>query len=200
MGNYNVVETTNMWGAKCLSFQATSDIENGMLVAKGDLVTGETDIYTASVPTTADEVYLVANPAWSYDDNRATDQNEENFINKAGVPFRVYQLKKDNKFKIYSTAITPATSGSGESATETAVAVGQYITIDGATNKPKAVTAKPASGFVGKVIAVEEIGFPYCVGSLGQNVVIGSGDTAVTIGHSVDTRVTKVTIEVIKNV
>lgn len=200
MGNYNVVETTNMWGAKCLSFQATSDIENGMLVAKGDLVTGETDIYTAAVPTTADEVYLVANPAWSYDDSSATSQNEENFINKAGVPFRVYQLKKDNKFKIYSTAITPATSGSGESATETPVAVGQYITVDGTTNKPKAVATKPTSGFVGKVIAIEEIGFPYCVGSLGQNVVIGSGDTAVTMGHSVDTRVTKVTIEVIKNV
>lgn len=200
MGNYNVVETTNMWESKCLSFQATSDIENGMLVAKGDLVTGETDIYTAAVPTTADEVYLVANPAWSYDDNRATDQNEENFINKAGVPFRVYQLKKDNKFKIYSTAITPITSGSGENATETAVAVGQYITIDGATNKPKAVAAKPSSGFVGKVIAVEEIGFPYCIGSIGQNVVIGSGDTAVSMGYSADTRVTKVTIEVIKNV
>ena len=194
MNNYNVVETTNMWGAKCLSFQATSDIENGMLVAKGDLVTGETDIYTAAVPTTSDEVYLVANPAWSYDDNRATDQNEENYINKAGVPFRVYQLKKDNKFKTYSTGITPITE------TKEPVAVGQYITVDGSTNKPKAVTTKPTSGFVGKVIAVEEIGFPYCIGSIGQNVVIGSGDSAVTIGYSADTRVTKVTIEVIKNV
>lgn len=198
MNNYNVVETTNVWGAKCLSFQATSDIENGMLVAKGDLITGETDIYTAAVPTTSDEVYLVANPAWSYNDNRATDQNEENYINKAGVPFRGYQLKKDNKFKTYSTAITPITSGSDESTT-TAVAVGQYITVDGTTNKPKAVSTKPTSGFIGKVIAVEEIGFPYCVGSLGQNVVIGSGDTVVTMGYSVDTRVTKVTIEVINN-
>lgn len=200
MNNYNVVETTNMYGSKCLSFQATSDIENGMLVAKGDLVTGETDIYTASVPTTSDEVYLVANPAWSYDNNRATDQNEENYINKAGVPFRVYQLKKDNKFKIYSTAITPTTTTKDSQTVDVPVAVGQYITVDGTTNKPKAVATKPTSGFVGKVIAVEEIGFPYCVGSLGQNVVIGSGDTAVTMGYSVDTRVTKVTIEVIKNV
>ena len=124
MGNYNVVETTNMWGSKCLSFQATSDIENGMLVAKGDLVTGETDIYTADIPTAADEVYLVANPAWSYDDNRATDQNEENFINKSGVPFKVYQLKKDNKFKIYSTAITPAQ----KDGKDVDITVGQYIT------------------------------------------------------------------------
>lgn len=60
MANYNVVETTNMWGSKCLSFQATSDIENGMLVAKGDLVTGETDIYTASVPTTSDQMVSIS--------------------------------------------------------------------------------------------------------------------------------------------
>lgn len=199
MGNYNVVETTNMWGSKCLSFQAATDIENGMLIAKGDLVTGEKDIYTANVPTTADEVYLVANPAWSYDDSSATSQNEENFINKAGIPFRGYQLRKDNKFQIYSTAITPITSGSDDSAVTTDVAVGQYITVDGSTNKPKAVAAKPSSGFVGKVIAVEEIGFPYCVGSLGQNVILGSGDNAVSMGYAVDTRVTKVTIEVVKN-
>ncbi len=192
MANYNVVETTNLYGSKCLSFQANTDIENGMLVAKGDLVTGEVDIYTASVPTTSDEVYLVANPAWSYDDNRATDQNEENYINKAGVPFRVYQLKKDNKFKTYSTGITPIDE-------DTAVAVGQYITVDGSTNKPKAVATKPTTGFVGKVINVEEIGFPYCVGSLGKNVILGSGDNAVSMGYAVDTRVTKVTIEVIKN-
>ncbi len=192
MANYNVVETTNLYGSKCLSFQANTDIENGMLVAKGDLVTGEMDIYTASVPTASDEVYLVANPAWSYDDNRATDQNEENYINKAGVPFRVYQLKKDNKFKTYSTGITPIDE-------DTAVAVGQYITVDGSTNKPKAVTTKPTTGFVGKVINVEEIGFPYCVGSLGKNVILGSGDNAVSMGYAVDTRVTKVTIEVIKN-
>lgn len=192
MANYNVVETTNMYGSKCLSFQANADIENGMLIAKGDLVTGETEIYSANVPTTEDEVYLVANPAWSYKDGSATDQNEENFINPAGVAFRGYQLKKDNKFKTYSTGITPIDA-------DTAVAVGQYITIDGATNKPKAVAAKPTDGFIGKVVNVEEIGFPYCVGGLGKNVILGSGSNTVSMGYAVDTRVTKVTIEVIKN-
>lgn len=191
MANYNVVETTNLYGSMCLSFQATSDIENGMLIAKGDLVTGETSIYTATVPTTSDEVYLVANPAWSYNDNSLTDQNEENFINKAGIAFRGYQLKKDNKYKVYSTGITPV---SGKD-----IAVGQYITVDGTTNKPKAVETKPSTGFVGKIVAVETLGFPYCVGSLAQNVIIGSGDSAVSMGYAVDTRVTKVTIEVIKN-
>lgn len=192
MANYNVVETTNMYGSKCLSFQATADIENGFLIAKGDLVTGEKEIYTAGIPTTSDEVYLVANPAWSYNNNSATDQNEENFINKAGIAFRGYQLKKDNKFKVYSTGITPVDA-------DTDLAVGQYITVDGTTYKPKAVAAKPTDGFVGKIVDIEEIGFPYCVGSLGQNVIIGSGDKAVSMGYAVDTRVTKVTIEVVKN-
>lgn len=192
MANYNVVETTNMYGSKCLSFQANTDIENGMLVAKGDLVTGETDIYNASVPTTSDEVYLVANPAWSYNNDRATDQNEENYINKADIPFRVYQLKKDNKFKTYSTGITPIDK-------DTDIAIGQYITVDGTTNKPLAVATMPETGFVGKIINVEEIGFPYCVGSLGKNVILGSGSNTVSMGYAVDTRVTKVTIEVVKN-
>lgn len=184
---YNVVETTNMYGSKCLSFQATEDIENGFLVAKGDLVTGEKEIYTVSAPTTSDEVYLVANPAWSYDDF-ATAQNEENFINKAGVAFRGYQLKKDNKFKVYSTGITA----------EKELKVGQFITVDGSTYKPKAVDEKPETGFVGKIVDIEEFGFPYCVGSLGKLVEIGS-EPKESMGHAVDTRVTKVTIEVVKN-
>lgn len=186
---YNVVETTNMYGSKCLSFQANADVENGFLVAKGDLVTGEKEIYTATVPTDSDEVYLVANPAWSYNDNSAVDQNEENFINKAGIAFRGYQLKKDNKFKVYSTGITA----------EKDLAVGQYITADGSTYKPKAVDSKPDTGFIGKIVDIEEMGFPYCVGSLGQIVNVGSS-SEVSMGYAVDTRVTKVTIEVIKNV
>lgn len=186
---YNVVETTNLYGSKALSFQATTDIENGFLIAKGDLVTGETEVYTAKVPTVTDEVYLVANPAWSYNDDRATDQNEENFINKKGIAFRGRQLKKDNKFKVYSYGIIPITEG-------TPIAEGQFITIDGTTHKPKAVATAPESGFYGKVTAVDTIGFPYCVGSLGTSTTLGGEN----MGYTVDTTVTKVTIEVVKNV
>lgn len=198
--SYNVVESTSSYGAKCMSFQATADIENGMLISKGSLVAGETDIYVAGVPTTSTEVYLVDTPAWSYDDNKATDQNEENFINKAGIPFRGRQLKKDNKFTTYSTGITPisTTSGSGESAvtTETALAKGQYVTIDGTTNKPKAVATAPSTGFYGVITDIKDLGFPYCVGSAGTSVTIGS----TNMGYAIDTRVSKVTIEVVKNV
>lgn len=185
---YNICETTNMYGSKCLSFQAETDIENGFLIAKGDLLEGESEVYTAKIPTDTDEVYLVANPAWSYD-NKATDQNEENFINKAGIAFRGRQLKKDNKFKVYDYGITPIDN-------DTPIAKGQYITIDGTTYKPKAVAAVPATGFVGKVVNVETVGFPYCIGSVGQPVTINGN----SMGYAANMCVTKVTIEVIKNV
>lgn len=188
---YNVVETTNMYGSKCLSFQANEDIENGFLVAKGDLVTGEKEIYKAEIPTDSDEVYLVANPAWSYNGNSAVDQNEDNFINKTDIAFRGYQLKKDNKFKVYSTGVEPISG-------EKPLAVGQYITVGDSTYKPKAVESKPETGFIGKIVDIEEMGFPYCVGSLGKLVNIGSKPKN-SMGYAVDTRVTKVTIEVIKN-
>jgi len=185
MANYNVVETTNMYGSKCFSFQATTDIENGFLITKGDLISGEKEIYVAKVPTDTDEVYLVTNPAWSYDDYKATDQNEENFINKAGISFRGRQLKKDNKFTVYNTGI----------ASDVTIAKDQYITVDGTTHKPKAVDVAPATGFLGKIVLIEEIGFPYCIGSIGQPVINGSD----SMGYAADTRVTKVTIEVIRN-
>lgn len=187
---YNVVETTNLYGSKCIDMQATIDIENGYVVKKGDLLPGEQSIYAADIPEATDRVYLVAHPAWSYNDNSATDQNEENFINKKGVPFRTYELAKDRKFKIMDYGITPINKNT------TPVAVGQFVVVDGTSNKLKAVAEVPAdAAFVGKVVFTEEIGFPYCVGSYGTPITIG----AEGMGYSVDTRVKKVTIEVIKN-
>ena len=69
MARYGVVETTKIT-EPCFDFKAVNDIENGSVVKKGNIVTGEKAIYTAEVPAVTDEVYLVANPAWSYDDSR----------------------------------------------------------------------------------------------------------------------------------
>ena len=103
--SFMVAESTNLTGARIFSLQATKDIQNGAIVAKGDLVTGEKSVYKADDYTTGDK-YLVLNPAWSYDNNRMTDQNEENYVNKAGVAFRAYKLEKDMKFKISNIAET----------------------------------------------------------------------------------------------
>lgn len=174
MANYMTVETTFLDGCANFSLQSTSDIQNGAIVGKGDLVTDEKSVYTALDDYT-DGMYLVANPVWSYKDGSVTDQNEENFINKAGVSFRAYELKKDRKFKIGNV---PAT---------VTLAKGDFVEFkDGAYAKASADTKL-------KVIDVEEIGFPYCIGSAGVTI---TGDSANKYGYSIDTRVIKYTIEV----
>lgn len=179
MAKYNVVETTNVSG-KCFDFIADIDIENGSLITKGDLVEGERNIYKAKIPTAGDEVFLAANPAWSYDDDKTVNQNEDNYINKAGKPFRAYGLLAINhdKFGVEDYGITTDS--------DTAVAVGDYVTVDGTTTKIKdAGTTAPAAtnGFVGKVVEIERYGFAFTTGTAGNVGAVGN----------------KVIIEVIKN-
>ena len=172
--SYMTVETTALHGCTCFSLQSDSDVQNGAIVGKGDLVTGEKSVYTA-LDDYSGGMYLVANPAWSYKDSSSTDQNEENFINKAGVAFRVYELKKDRKFKIGNV---PAT---------VTLAKGDFVEYkDGAYAKATADTKL-------KVVDVEEIGFPYCIGSAG---VVITGDSTNEYGYAIDTRNVKYTIEV----
>lgn len=174
MARYGVVETTKIT-EPCFDVKATVDVQNGWVVKKGDIVTGEKAIYKAEVPATTDEVYLVANPAWDYNDSSIINQNEENYINKAGKSFRVYALKKDNQFAVLDYSIAENTS----------LAVGDYIGVDGSTMQLKDLgTSDPGStGFMGKVIEITTYGFAYCTGTAG-NV----GETGK-----------KVTIEVVRN-
>lgn len=179
MAKYNIVETTKVSG-RCFDFVADIDIENGSFVAMGDLVDGERNIYKAKIPTAGDEVFLVANPAWDYDDSRTVNQNEDNYINKAGTPFRVYGLLAINhdKFGVEDYGIT-VTAGSE-------IAVDDYVTVDGTTTKIKdAGTTAPAAtnGFVGKVVEIEDYGFAYTTGTAGNVGTVGK----------------KVIIQVIKN-
>lgn len=167
---YGVVHTSNLLGCDCYSFiNEDVDIENGSLVTKGDLLDGERDIYKCAAPATATlgtaPVYLVANPAWSYDDCSITNQNEDAFINKAGVPFRVYELKPTKRFRVSVGMLTGT------------VKKGSYVGLANASYKGAVTDAAPTgSAFVGKIIAIDDIGFDYCVGSAGTTS--GSGDNA----------------------
>lgn len=172
MNEYMVAESTLLTGARIFSLQSTKDIQNGAIVGKGDLVTGEKSIYTALDDYT-NGMYLVLNPAWSYKNDRITDQNEENFINKAGVAFRVYRLEKDMKYKIYNISET--------------FEKGDKIKYDAATGK---YVADETSTLV--VTDVEEVGFPYCIGSIGVQL---SDDTDNEYGYSTGKRTIKYTIE-----
>ena len=173
--SYMVVETTLVDGARLFSLQSTKDLQNGAVVGKGDLVTGEREIYNA-IDDVTDGKYLVANPAWSYDDSRLVNQNEENYINKKGIAFRAYRLEKDMKYKISNIDET--------------FSVGDYVKYNTTTGKYEKDSSN-ASGL--KVVAVEEVGFPYCIGSIGAKVV---GDSGNEYGYATGAKTTKYTIEV----
>ena len=173
--SYMVVETTLVDGARLFSLQSTKDLQNGAVVGKGDLVTGEREIYNA-IDDVTDGKYLVANPAWSYDDSRLVNQNEENYINKKGIAFRAYRLEKDMKYKISNVDET--------------FSVGDYVKYNATAGKYEKDSSN-ASGL--KVVAVEEVGFPYCIGSIGAKVV---GDSGNEYGYATGAKTTKYTIEV----
>ena len=173
--SYMVVETTLVDGARLFSLQSTKDLQNGAVVGKGDLVTGEREIYNA-LDDFSNGKYLVANPAWSYDDSRVVNQNEENYVNKAGIAFRVYRLEKDMKYKISNV--------------DEVFAKDDYVTYNATTGKYEKDSTS-TSGL--KVVAVEEVGFPYCIGSIGAKVV---GDSGNEYGYATGAKTTKYTIEV----
>ena len=173
--SYMVVETTLVDGARLFSLQSTKDLQNGAIVGKGDLVTGEREVYNA-LDDFSKGKYLVANPAWSYDDSRLVNQNEENYVNKKGIAFRVYRLEKDMKYKISNVAET--------------FSVGDYVKYNATAGKYEKDSSN-ASGL--KVVAVEEVGFPYCIGSIGAKVV---GDSGNEYGYATGAKTTKYTIEV----
>lgn len=158
---FMVAETTFVPRSVCFSMQSDTDVENGAIVGKGDLVDGETSIYEAETDYSAG-MYLVAHPAWNYEVYRSTDLNEENYINKAGTPFRTYRLEKDMKYKVYNLDLaTPFAVGDGVK-----FEGGKYVKDEGGSPKLK-------------VVAVEEFGFPFCVGSGGTL----NGDYGYAVGE-----------------
>ena len=173
--NFMVAESTNLYLTSNFSLQSTKDIQNGAIVGKGELVEGKDQIYNA-LDDYDEGMYLVLNPAWNYDDCRRVNQNEENYVNKANVPFRAYRLEKDMKYKISNTKDT--------------FKVGDVVKYDAATEK----YVKDANGRL-KVVFVEEVGFPFCIGSAGVRV---AGDTNNEYGYTIGAKTVKYTIQVIK--
>ena len=168
---YMVAESTVLPMSVWCSLLSDTDVENGAIVGKGDLVEGETSVYEAETDYSTG-MYLVANPAWSYDTSSVLNQNEENFINKAGVAFRAYRLEKDMKYKVYNVdAAAPFAVGDGLKFES-----GKYVKDDGGSPKLK-------------VVAVEDFGFPFCVGSQGT----ANGNFGYAVGETMK----KYTIEVV---
>lgn len=184
MAIYGVAETTKISG-RCYDFiNATTDIENGWVVAKGNLKTGERNIYLAGVPATTDKVYFVANPAWSYS-NDADKKDEDKFINVKNRPFRGYGLNENDKFGVKAYSIGNNTN----------LAIGDYIGVDGTTMKLTDLgTTEPTNvGFIGIVREIYDSGIFPCI-NVSTTVMDGDKDTGKIAAES-----QWVIIEVVQN-
>ena len=182
MTKYGIAETTRVTG-RCFDFIYNSEVENGFVAAKGELVEGERNIYNAEIPAVGSEIFFVANPAWLYDDSSLINKNEDQFINPANVPFRVYGLLADNhdRFTIADYSITPAQS-EGE---DIDPAIGDYVGVDGTTMKlkdlGKTAPAKATTGFIGMIIEIENQTYQRITGTAGTIIMGGKPVTIEVI-------------------
>ena len=158
------------------------DLENGMFVHRGEIVDNVqgNEVYQAIVPTAAsinrnEPVYVIGNPAWSYDESSIINQNEDKYFIPAGKIFRVYALNVSDRFGIADYGI----EGYGVEGNE--VEVGHYISLLADSVKPERSTSLPANGFAARVIEIRDMGHEYWV------------------GQKIDQRTRKVRVEVVRN-
>ena len=120
-------------------------IENGNVVAVGDLLAGEREIKKATAPAgteTLDQIVLIVAPEVNYDDRK---QALDEFRTEAGFAARGYHLHHGDIFSVTEEALANASP-----------AVGQAIKL-GTTTKWDNVAAG-TSGALGKIIAKDVVG------------------------------------------
>ena len=135
MGKYAVIESTNMastrYAERIYDAVATEDIENGTV--------GYIEDYAILV--------IVDQVAWDYDTTLISKQRKDNFICKAGTPFRVRALKLGDEFGLTKEGFT--------SATRDTLAKDMYVTIDGTTGKLVVEASEPTTNVYGKIMKKE---------------------------------------------
>lgn len=154
--NYTIVETSKLaavrGGGHLYSLISDVDIENGSVGYVGDLSesvegmeTHEFGIFDADTLGKKRAV-LVANPEWNYDEGSRKNQALNQYINKAGIPFRAYDLEDGGEFMISA----PGFDATGVEAIEE----GQYVILAAGSTKFKIVATEAEtadSAFVGKI-------------------------------------------------
>lgn len=149
---------TGLWTLQYLPSNTATAVDNGNVVVRGDLVTGEREIYKASTPTTTtalEDVVLVATPEVEYDARKyAIDE----FENKAGALLRGYSLKPGCIFSVTKDALGGSSSP----------AVGNLVELQAGTKLKVVASATANTTQVGKIIAIETVGrFTYYVIQVG---------------------------------
>ena len=129
-------------GKYYVSTTATA-IQNGNMVAIGDLVTGEREIHKLAAPVATSTYYgLVCTPEVMYDEKKQMDE----FTNAADAVARVGILQKGDSFSATVEAF------------DTTPTVGKIIELAAATTMKVVTTLTASSTQVGKVVAIETAG------------------------------------------
>jgi len=101
--------TSTVDGSKLRSAKKAANIENGMIVKLGALVSGEKDLYTAEdIAANTDIVYLVDGVAVVY--SQETTQGLDDYINVAGTAFRVRKAEVGDRFSVSESVVTALAS------------------------------------------------------------------------------------------
>lgn len=123
-----------------------NDYDNGCLLAKGDIDPVNYEVYAAKIPTTADEVMLVASVPTIPEARNAFEKAECYFYNKAGVIMRAYQLVKHDRFAVSAKLF------------DTEPTVGQFVVV-GEKGTYKVVESANDEAFVAKVERIVTKGY-----------------------------------------
>jgi hypothetical protein len=150
MATYGVFESVNMKSTKgaerIFDVISASDIENGTFGYLNGLATNESVVYNFVAGTSAGkEIVVVDQPAWTEDESLLSKQRKDQFIIPAGTKFRVRVIAFDDEFAINSACVTTAT--------QAALLVSAYLTIDASTGKlVAAATAATTPAFEATVM------------------------------------------------
>lgn len=137
----------SVYVGRIFNVMADSEIEQGSLVAIGDLVDGEREIYNAAAVTdaTAEKVALIASDEVNYDPRKAM---WEDFTNEANYPVKAYELKENDVFTISEDGFT----GTPE--------VDKYLITSNNSLKGKiADNLNDGTAFAAKIIKLTTLGF-----------------------------------------
>ena len=157
--SYTVVETSKLaavrGGGHIWSLISDTDVENGHVGFVGDLDSDTPGLETHEfvAPTSdlinAQRPVLVANPEWNYDESSKVNQAMYNYINKADVPFRAYDLARGDVYAVTAEGINAET-----------VTVGKYVILEDGKTTVKMVEEADTSGlgFVGRIIGSAQRG------------------------------------------
>lgn len=145
-----VVEIADLQATHCghmFNFlDAVNDYDNGVLLAKGDIDPVEYEVYAAKIPTTTDEVMLIASVPTVTDARTQAERAECYFYNKAGIIMRAYQLVKHDRYAVSSMLF------------DTEPTVGQFAVV-GENGKYHVVETANDEAFVAKVERIVTKGY-----------------------------------------